>query len=103
MRITVFNDTSEDWSLHIGSARGTNDESQIRAHQFVDFEGPNDSELFVKVWNGVVMVRFTKREVDLSKRPLAKEQSALFEANWKSSLKPMKRPYVDSETGLSRV
>ncbi len=106
MRITVFNDTEGDWLLHSGSVIGVNGELRIRAHEFVEFEGPDNSGLFIKVWDAIekhgrpaiVMVRFTDSESSLSqdearkiaehvpgprKGPFARAKSALFEARWR--------------------
>lgn len=103
MRITVFNDTSQDWSIHTGSTQGADGESSIPKGGIVTFEGPDKSELFVKVWNDVVMVRFKEREENALNHPFASAQSALFKATWRQLLKPVDRPYVDSKTGLSRL
>ena len=93
MKIKVFNDTKEDWLLHSGSALGINGECRIPAHQFVEFEGPDNSELFLKVWEAiekpkhqspVVMVRFDKRATP-------------------PGIHPVMPPFVDPETGLSRL
>ena len=112
MKIKVFNDTKEDWLIHYGSVFGSNGECRIPAHQFVEFEGPDNSELFLKVWEAiekpkhqspVVMVRFTEREVNAIKHPFAGAQSALFGAKWKAPFAPRLPPNVDYETGLSRL
>lgn len=58
MRVVVFNDHRVDWKLHAGSEQGINGETHIPAHSGVTFEGPDGSEVFVKVWARMVMVRF---------------------------------------------
>ncbi len=83
MRIKVFNDTEMDWHIHSNSALAVGGSSRILRHTSATFEGPDRSDPFIKVWNGVVMVRFAKRtEVDYN-HPFASAQSALFEAAWK--------------------
>ena len=58
MKVTLFNDTRQDWKLHIGSLRGVNGENRIPAQHSIDFDLPEGSHAFVKVWDtGVVMVR----------------------------------------------
>ena len=80
MKITVFNDTSEDWKIHIGSSQGVNGEHEIPKQSFVNFEGPDKSELFLKVWDNLVMVRFEEpTPVD---KLFDKAGSALFKARW---------------------
>ncbi len=81
MKITVFNDTEMDWNIHSGSALAVGGSSRILRHTSVEFEGPDRSDPFIKVWNGVVMVRFTKQAP--VGRPLDRAQSALFEASWR--------------------
>lgn len=81
MRITVFNDTREDWSIHSNSVQGVNGEHQIPKGGLVAFEGPDRSEIFVKVWHNVVMVCFRKR--DSVSASFSRTRSALFEAAWR--------------------
>lgn len=84
MRITVFNNTEMNWSFHSSSVLPLDGSSQIPRHTGTEFEGPDGSEPFIKVWEGVVMVRFEER------------------VEW-GRLVPAKRPYVDPETGLSNL
>jgi hypothetical protein len=58
MQITVFNDTCVDWGLHAGSERGINGERDISKHGAVVFEVPDGSDVFVKVWGRMAMVRY---------------------------------------------
>jgi hypothetical protein len=69
MKITLFNDTHEDWSLHIGSERGVNGESRIPQRNAVTFEGPDGCDVFVKVWGSCALVRpMPPEEVDAEER-----------------------------------
>ncbi len=65
MRITVFNDTKMDWSFHVASVKPVGSSNRILRHTSADFEGPDRSDPFVKIWNGVVMVRFGERDRSL--------------------------------------
>lgn len=58
MRVIIFNDTRLDWTLHSASDRGINGENHIPKNSAITFEGPEGSEVFVKVWGKAVMVRF---------------------------------------------
>ena len=84
MRITVFNDTEMDWNIHSHSVQPVSGTSRILRHTSAIFEGPDHSDPFIKVWNGVVMVCFEKHT------------SA-------EGIHYVKPPYVDPTTGLSRV
>lgn len=90
MKITVFNDTEGDWLIHSGSVLGSKGECRIPSCHSVEFEGPDRSDPFIKVWNAtrhhsaVVMVRFRSRVAD-------------------GGLQFASRPYVDPKTGLSNV
>ncbi len=69
MRITVFNDTDMDWNIHSGSVQAVSGTHRILRHTSADFDGSDGCDPFVKVWNGVVMVRFlhsNKRQPPLS-------------------------------------
>lgn len=92
MKITVFNDTEMDWSIHHGSVTPVGGSSRILRHTDAEFEGPDRSDPFIKVWNGVVMVRFMKQtpmgRPSPMEQPFAAARSALFEAKWKSPLTP---------------
>ena len=57
MKITLFNDTSEDWPLHPGSEEGINGEDCIDAQTAVVFDVPSDHDVFIKVWDSCAMVR----------------------------------------------
>ena len=61
MRVTVFNDIEMDWSIHSDSVQAVSGTRRILRHSSADFDGPNGSDPFIKVWNGVVMVRFQRR------------------------------------------
>lgn len=56
MKIRLFNDTSKDWTLHAASKRGTYGENRIPAKDAVEFEVSDGEDVFVKIWNGAVMV-----------------------------------------------
>lgn len=58
-KVTVFNDTQVDWPLHIGSMRGSKGEDCIPQRSAVDFEAPDGSDMFVKVWDSMAMVRYS--------------------------------------------
>lgn len=58
MKVTVFNDTRVDWVLHIGSERGSKGERRIPKRDAVEFEVPEDNDVFVKVWGKMAMVRY---------------------------------------------
>jgi hypothetical protein len=68
MKITLFNDTRVDWSLHIGSEYGVNGEQRIPKGGHVTFEAPDDHDVFVKVWGRMAMVRFAE-EAAVPRRP----------------------------------
>lgn len=87
MKITVFNDTEMDWNLHSGSVKPVGGTNRILRHTSAEFEGPDRSDPFIKVWNGVVMVRFG-------------EQAPV---GWAPGIHPVTPPYVDPKTGLSRL
>ena len=61
MRVVVFNDHRVDWKLHAGSEQGINGETHIPAHSAVTFEGPDGSEVFVKVWARMVLAMPPRR------------------------------------------
>ncbi len=82
MKITVFNDTDADWCAHSGSVKPVGGSSRILRHTSVEFEGPDRSDPFIKVWNGVVMVRFEKQAP--VGRPFDRARMALFEAQCRS-------------------
>ncbi len=84
MRITVFNDTEMDWNIHSGSAPPVSGGSRILRHTSIEFEGPDRSDPFIKVWNGVVMVCFVARAAA-------------------KGIHPIEPPYVDPKTRLSRL
>lgn len=81
MKIKVFNDTSEDWQIHIGSSQGVNGEHEIPKQSFVNFEGPDKSEIFFKVWDNLVMVWFQTEHTPVDQL-FDKSNSALFKARW---------------------
>ncbi len=57
MKIRLFNDTSEDWVLHVGSEEGVNGEDCINVQESVVFDVPLGFDAFVKIWDGLVMVK----------------------------------------------
>ncbi len=77
----MFNDTGVDWNIHSGSVQAVSGTLRILRHSSADFDGPNGSDPFIKVWNGVVMVYFGG--IMASQKPFARAQSALFEARWR--------------------
>ncbi len=66
MKITLFNDTSEDWVLHVGSEEGINGEDCINVQEAVVFELPEGHDVFVKLWDNSVMVRDGGREITIA-------------------------------------
>ena len=84
VRVTVFNDTEENWLIHDGSAQAVSGSRRILQHSSADFDGPDRSDPFIKIWNGVVMVYF-------GGRPAVE------------GIHFVKPPYVDPETGFPRV
>lgn len=70
MRAVVFNDTRVDWTLHAASDRGVNGETRIPRGFTVTFEGPDGSEVFVKVWGKMAMVKFVASDTAMSLVPI---------------------------------
>ena len=60
MKVTVFNDTRVDWELHAASERGSNKEHRIPKHGAVEFEVPENNDVFVKVWGRMAMVQYVR-------------------------------------------
>lgn len=84
MRITVFNDTEENWLIHDGSVQAVNGSRRILQHSSADFAVPDRSDPFIKIWNGVVLVSF-------------EEHTAA------EGIHYIKPPYDDPKIGTSRV
>ncbi len=75
MKITLFNDTSVDWPLHSASVWGVNREDCIDAQEAVVFEVPEGYDVFLKVWDGCVMVQTYKPLTNAEARQLAFDAS----------------------------
>jgi len=61
MKITVYNDTGQDWVMHATSEKGANGETRIPHQSMVNFEvsEPHTREVFIKVWDNTLLVRVT--------------------------------------------
>lgn len=70
MKAVIFNDTRVDWTLHAASDQGVNGETRIPRRSAVTFEGPDGSEVFVKVWGRMAMVRFVAEGTAMTLVPI---------------------------------